>query len=300
MPDPSDPQRSGTPIQRHHLRQRPFRFAAGDSQTIQRVADHITRHIGPIAWQFHEIASDAVHIDIHIVAPTEQRPFYTLITSGMGERPMVTPINATAYRHGELMMCLPRDWPLDEGKLRPDSPHFWPLRWLSAIARFPHTQNTWLCIGHSIPNGEPAEPLDSSVQFCGLFLAKPRHAPDAFLRLPISAEKTILFYALIPVFKDEMDYKVKQGAEELSKRFEEAGVTELLNTHRSSAIPPQQEDLVPYPDLQKEPPASGHALQKTPPGSRTPRSAPPTASNPPPPTLRREPVSAPNPPPPPP
>lgn len=35
--------------------------------------------------------SPYVHVDIHIVEPTDERPWTTLVTSGMSERPMHAP-----------------------------------------------------------------------------------------------------------------------------------------------------------------------------------------------------------------
>mgnify|MGYP000664765674 CR=1 FL=1 len=34
---------------------------------------------------FHELMSDIVHIDVHIVPPDENRPFYLLFTTGMSD-----------------------------------------------------------------------------------------------------------------------------------------------------------------------------------------------------------------------
>ena len=73
---------AGQPIFRHGAREREFQLAIGDEDSIERISAHIEEHIGPVAGVFHELISDLVHIDVHMVAPTDERPYHTLFTSG--------------------------------------------------------------------------------------------------------------------------------------------------------------------------------------------------------------------------
>jgi hypothetical protein len=95
---------SGAPIYRHQPRQRGFELAGGDEQTIAGVVRHITEHIGPPRFVFHELFSDLVHVDVHLVDPTPERNYYTLVTSGMSDRPMTVPKGAEALRFAELLI----------------------------------------------------------------------------------------------------------------------------------------------------------------------------------------------------
>ncbi|MEO1085403.1 MAG: suppressor of fused domain protein, partial [Acidobacteriota bacterium] len=90
---------SGAPIYRHEAQERDFEAAIGDAEHIERISDHIEEHIGPIASVLHELVSDQVHIDIHVVAPTPERDFYTLVTSGMSERAMAAPEQCADFRY---------------------------------------------------------------------------------------------------------------------------------------------------------------------------------------------------------
>jgi hypothetical protein len=56
---------------------------------------------------FHELLSDLVHVDIHIVEPTAARNYYTLVTSGMSDRPMAAPEECRECRYAELVISLP-------------------------------------------------------------------------------------------------------------------------------------------------------------------------------------------------
>ena len=81
--------------------------ATGNPKLIRAVARHIERHIGPVHFVFHEATPRLVHIDIHHVAPTEERPFHTLVTSGMSERRMRVPGEKRNHAFAELFLRLP-------------------------------------------------------------------------------------------------------------------------------------------------------------------------------------------------
>jgi hypothetical protein len=49
-------------------------------------------------------------------------------------------------------------------------------------------------------------------------------------------DRTIYFLAVIPVFKDEMDYKQARGTFKLLQKFNAAGVTEKLDDYRPSSL----------------------------------------------------------------
>lgn len=57
-------------------------------------------------------------------------------------------------RYAELVISLPPFWPLDEQSWR-DERHYWPVRLLKTLGRLPHEYDTWLGVGHTIPNGDP-------------------------------------------------------------------------------------------------------------------------------------------------
>jgi hypothetical protein len=103
---------TGSPIYRHKARSIPFQPTHGDGTVIDAIDQHIASHLGPVEWVFHEIVSDLIHLDVHVVAPRDDRPFYTLVASGMSEAPMTTPPQAEPFRFAELMICLPGNWPL--------------------------------------------------------------------------------------------------------------------------------------------------------------------------------------------
>lgn len=103
---------SGQPIYHHAERAKDFELAIGDEENIEHISDHIQEHIGPIEMVFHEIISDVVHVDLHWVKPTRDKPYHTLVTSGMSDLPMTVPDGAENFRYAELMLSLPPEWPM--------------------------------------------------------------------------------------------------------------------------------------------------------------------------------------------
>ncbi len=241
MPDDPpefDASESGAPILRHDARSRPFEEAAGNDATLARITGHIEAYLGPVTMVYHEIVSDLVHIDVHVLAPTSDRPFFTLITSGMSELPMSVPPDAEGCEHAELMLCLPPEWPIAirEGQVETfdDESNFWPIRWLKLLARFPHEYGTWLWWGHSLPNGDPPQPFAPNTRLSGVLLSAPVLAPPEFAALPVGDDKTIHFFSVIPLYPEEMNYKLRQGAESLLDKLDRGGISELLDVDRKS------------------------------------------------------------------
>ena len=224
---------SGAPIYRHEHRTRPFEAACGDDETISLVSDHIGRHIGQADNVFHEIISDLVHIDVHIVAPSEQRPWYTLITSGMSDRPMATPDGVEDAALAELAISLPPDWPLTKEAFE-DERNYWPIHLLKAMARMPHEYETWLGWGHTVPNGEEAAAFAPDTRLCCALILSPVLPDKGFDKLQRPDGRPINFYSLVPIYREEMEFKLRHGAEKLVDRLADAGVTELLDVNRKN------------------------------------------------------------------
>jgi hypothetical protein len=221
----------GIPIHRYKARERDFDLAFGDEETLQAIDGHIARHVGPVGNVFHELLSDLIHVDIHIVEPTPQRNYFTLITSGMSDRPMAAPEAARDCQYAELMLCLPLDWPL-QACTEGESEYYWPLYWLKLLARLPHEYNTWLWEGHTIPNRDPAQPFASYTRMCCMMLARPALFGSDFHTLRVHPTRTIHFFGLVPLYREEMDFKLRHGTDKLQEGLHRAGVTELLNVRR--------------------------------------------------------------------
>ena len=222
---------SGAPLYRYAARDRPFEFVIGQGQHAAAIEQHITTHIGTPSMVYHELISDMIHLDVHVVAPTEERPFRTLITSGMSDRPMRVPPGADASPYAELLLCLPPEWPLDQTSLE-DERYYWPIHWLKRMGRFPHEYDTWLGLAHTIPNGDPPQPFAPDTGLCGMLIFSPILFGQGVATLRIDEQTSITFYSVIPLYKDEMDLKLSRGFDALLDLLEQAHITELVDPRR--------------------------------------------------------------------
>ncbi len=222
---------SGAPIKRYKPREEQWVPPNMEDSQIEKISAHIEQHVGPVTMVWHEIVSDLVHIDVYEVAPTEDRPYWTLVTSGMSDLPMAASEQNKAWAYAELMLCLPKEWKLGEDDLKDDR-YYWPIRWLKVLARFPHEYKTWLSWGHSMPNGDPAKPVASDAPFTGIMLLRPKTLATDFWTLKIRDDKIIHFFSVVPLHPGEMDLKLKAGSEEMDRLLDKHKVTEIVNKSR--------------------------------------------------------------------
>ncbi|MGG6231988.1 suppressor of fused domain protein [Tenacibaculum sp. SDUM215027] len=225
---------SGAPIYKCNEKdKRNFEIASGEP-SIEEISNHIEKHIGKIDLVFHEIISDQVHIDIHWVKPTEEKPFHTFVTSGMSDKPMQTPEGIEDCDFCELSICLPKEWKVSEEDFN-DENNYWPIRSLKFLARFPHEYNTWLSYGHTIPNGHPAEPFTENTKLNTMALLPSVIFGEEFHTLKLK-NKSIDFYTLVPLYTEEVELKLKKGVEALFDGFDKFGINDVLDLNRPNTV----------------------------------------------------------------
>ncbi len=53
-----------------------------------------------------------------------------------------------------------------------------------------------------------------------------------FFKFKQSESKTIKFYCLYPLYKEEMNYKLRKGADKLLDRFDKYNIKDVIDIHR--------------------------------------------------------------------
>jgi hypothetical protein len=212
---------------RHEAPEREFELVGADERTEAAVVGHVTAHLGPVAWVYHEFLSDLVHLDVHVVAPTPGRDFHTLVTCGMSDRAMTVPDGVSSASFAELVMHLPADWQRGDD---------WPVRWLKVLARMPHQYSTWLDVWHTMPNGDPPEPFAPGTGLCALMVTPPVLAPAGFELLITESGKEIAFHEVLPLHADELALKLAEGTDALIDRLDAAGVQPIVDPGRPSCV----------------------------------------------------------------
>lgn len=223
---------SGSPIFTYTDGKKEWQAPHGE-ECIEEISAHIERHLGEVNGVFHELVSDTVHIDVHYVKPTRERPYHTLVTSGMSDLPMSVPERVDATRFMELLVTLPEEWLVDQEAFANEA-WYWPIRQLKYLARFPHKYDTWLGWGHTIPNGQPAEPFANNTRLSGVILLPSVNVPEEFFTLEINPEKTIEFYSIVPLYEEEMNLKLARGTDALLERFDKHGISDIIQIDRQN------------------------------------------------------------------
>lgn len=208
-------------------------------RTVEEIEKHVASCLGEPAFVWHEVVSSLVHIDVHVILPSREQPYYTLFTTGMSDREMQVPTDVKMRRElrfAELLLMLPSDWfddPRSVSELH-DERKYWPIRLLKSLARFPHECHTWLGFGHSVPNGDPPSPFVDGTGLCCALLVPPVRVPSGFYDLRLSDGRSINFYAVVPLYPEELQLKLMHGTNALLERFDSEGVSELLDPTRAN------------------------------------------------------------------
>ncbi len=197
------------------------------------IEQYVAERIGPVSFVIHEDRSTLVHVDVHVVAPEPERPFWFLFTTGMSARPMSVPSGYGVVPHAELSLMLPEWWQVDLARWRSEPRWYWPVRELISAARYPHRQRTWLGDGHTLTNADPPKPFDASTKLAATLLL------DGMLDdelCAIHADVRTRLLLLLPIHSDELAFKRAHGFEALRDRLRAADVDVIVDPDRESCI----------------------------------------------------------------
>lgn len=152
-----------------------------------------------------------------------------IMTNGLSHYRMPVPEKLIGYEYNELYFCLPSYWDFETAQGE------WVLNWIQKLAKHVVEKQTWFGVGHTIPNGNPAEAISPTMQQKYLFLTEPVFLKDELQPLIMGAS-SVNFLAVLPIFEDEMDYKMGKGTYKFQKKLHGKGISELLDDYRMSSL----------------------------------------------------------------
>jgi hypothetical protein len=176
---------------------------------------------------FHEKESEIVHSDIFIVKPAGDRNYNLLLTCGMSALPMKVPDDLDHLKFAEITMLLPKDWKLDYDDFA-DENNYWPIRALIQLSKYPHLNDTWFGYGHTIPFDGTHK---VNHKFDSIILLESITLSDDFTYIETS-EKEIYFYSAIPIYKEELEFKLEHGTDKLLELFQRHNIDEIVDVER--------------------------------------------------------------------
>ena len=201
-------------------------------EEMEAVEGHIEQYFGKFENVFHELVSPDIHVDICVVPPSEERDYCTLVTMGMGAHRMNVPEELAEYKleRAELAIALPADWKLDQESMK-DEKWYWPIRLLKSLARLPIASDTWLGFGHTMDNEED---FAKDTKLCAAILTGPQDTEDGSEVCTLPGGEEVNFYQVIPLYEDELDYKLEHDADALLDKMR--GISFVVNPTRQDAI----------------------------------------------------------------
>lgn len=157
-------------------------------------------------------------------------PVTIIMTNGLRSYIMPVPEKWHDYEHVELYFCLPSYWEWDAI----NNPQMnWIYPWIQRLSNHVIQKKTWFGHGHTMPCGAEMKPLSATMKQDHFFLSLPILLEEE-LKPIVLEDKTVNFLAIIPIFKNELDYKHQKGTLKFLQKMKGSGVSEKLDDYRTS------------------------------------------------------------------
>lgn len=150
----------------------------------------------------------------------------------MSALPMNVPKDTESSEYVEIMILLPKEWNLEYDSFS-DEKNYWPIRIMKEIMMSPHENKTWFGFGHTFGYEEDDE-FAEGVGFNSVMLAHSMELSDDFTQIQLENEKVVDIYTLIPLYKEELEFKKKNGAYALLEHFDKFGIEEIVEIGRKN------------------------------------------------------------------
>ena len=185
-----------------------------------------TKYIECLGSDYEEFESKSTtkpYVKTYAFSPSEGRPFYTYITSGMSDKKMNPPKDmGDPYARAELVF---------HSKTEDDRY----AQLLGFFAHVPHANNFWVGFGHTASNGNPPEPLFDNPEMNHVYFVRTQLEDPISDTLQIEGD-TLNIYSVIPISQAEADYAAERGSDQLMDLLGESGMSIISDPLRTSCI----------------------------------------------------------------
>jgi hypothetical protein len=180
------------------------------------------RYFGDEFTVSHELLPLVPHIDVYTFEPTDERPFYTLITGGMSDQPQHAP-EGLPVRRVELVLYVEE----------PKQQYIDVLRWLAHLV---HDQQTWFSPGSTMTNGNPPRPIFEGSELTCYFFSMSPFEPDMNFadELQIDGEPLFVLW-VVPLSTAECEY-LRENEDEFYALLDQNEHSVLLDDSRQSYV----------------------------------------------------------------
>ena len=189
---------------------------------IAQRESHYEKFLGPISDEvMHSTDIKPVHVDIYTFPPTEERPYYTLITGGMSDLRQNIPDRYTSIGRRAEIMTYARE------------PQGWMYNVLKGLAEMPSDHDTFLHWYHNVPNGKPmtADPSDLTA----FFFVPPFFEADEFSPMMVDGDATDILF-MVPITDRELSFIREKRSEAMLEIFDRHDFDYVIDEKRQSFV----------------------------------------------------------------
>jgi hypothetical protein len=217
---------SGAKTLRHTKAPRKLEIGVAAEDFIEQREAVYEQMFGKNVLVSHEFLALIPHIDVYIYKPVRaKRRFYTLVTGGMSDERMNVPkLERSACRRTEIIFYVNKPRDAYVGLLR-------------FLARLPFEFDTWFGPWHTIPNGNPPEPLFPGSKFCAaVFLDSPVDPEKGMVKRFRIRNDSVKLLWLVPLTKPEYQLALEMGIQNLLKVFKKKKHPIVFDPKRPSYV----------------------------------------------------------------
>lgn len=177
------------------------------------------------------VLNSGQNIELELYTGLEFENLNLILTKGLSKYKMDVPEIIATKSRVELCLLLP-------GELDLETLHYKDLDCkllLQKISNVVVENKSWIGAGHTFPNISDNPTISRYTEMDHFMLIEPVLFKDELSGIQFDDEEVTVL-AIIPIFKKELDFKLKNGAFNLLKRLNKNAVTELFEMKRPSSL----------------------------------------------------------------
>ena len=182
--------------------------------------------------EIYEVGYGNFSLDVAQINPTKEKPYYTIITLGMGEYKMYNQNNENFSSFAELMISLPPDWNFD------DKNYTWAIDELIQLTYIPFTYFFAYEWGHLENNFEP---FSSNTKLSALTILYPEMKKENSGLLKLE-NRNLQFYQIVPLYDEEYTFALKNGMKNLLLLDVEKKIGFVIDMNREKVLEYSEEE----------------------------------------------------------